>query len=188
MRKNEFIGFMLGLVGLLLAMVLLSFSSTGLDEWNLRIGVKKADSQYCDSYNFIGSSRESSLYYDAKDVPEPPTSPSRLSLYFPHYDWGIYSGKYASDLRPPIVDTDTYEFVVEADEYAQLTLFWQDIKDVSENYQLTLLDEEREIFIDMRTVNDYTFDYRPGLKKTFRVIVRHTIKNMTKFRKHGLNS
>lgn len=179
MRKNEFIGFMLGFVSFLFALVLLSFSSTELDEWSLRIGVKRVDNQYWDSYNFIGSSKNASLYYDAKDIPEPPISPSRLSLYFPHNDWGIQSGKYASDLRPPVVDKDTYVFVIEAGEYTQLTLFWQDIEELPENYQLTLMDEEREVFIDMRKASDYTFDSRPGFKNMFRVIVRYTGKNQT---------
>jgi len=171
MRKKEFFGFMFVLIGFLLTLALFSYSSTGPDDWSLRIGVEKKDGQYRDSYNFIGISKNASLYYDAKDKLEPPTPPSGLSLYFPHYDWGDYSGKYASDKRPRLVDTETCEFVVEAGEYTQLKLFWQDIEDVPENYQFTLVDEEREIFIDMRKIKDYTFDCRPGYKNRFRVIV-----------------
>lgn len=171
MKKTDFFGFMFVLIGFLLTLALFSYPSTGQDDWSLRIGVEKKDGFYRDSYNFIGISKDASFYYDAKDKLEPPTSPSGLCLYFPHSDWGVHSGRYASDKRPYLVDTETFEFVVEAGEYTQLKLFWQDIENVSENYQLMLVDEEREIFIDMRKISDYTFDSRPGYKNRFRVIV-----------------
>lgn len=171
MRKNIFVKLILGLTAFLFVMTLLSFSSPGQDEWSLRIGVEKKDGQYRDSYNYIGASINGSLYYDAEDKLEPPISPSGLCLYFPHSDWGVHSGRYATDKRGFLVDKETYEFVVEVGEDTQLKLFWQDLEDVPENYQLTLIDEERELFIDMRNVSDYTFNSRPGFNNRFRVIV-----------------
>ncbi len=171
MRKKDFFRCMFILIGFLLTLPLFAYSSTGQNDWSVRIGVERKDGQYRDSYNFIGISKDASLYYDAKDKLEPPASPSGLCLYFPHSDWGVHSGRYAADKRPRLVDKETYEFVVEAGEYTQLKLFWQDIEDVPENYQLTLVDEEREIFIDMRKIKDYTFNCRPGYKNRFRVIV-----------------
>jgi hypothetical protein len=171
MRKMKFFGFIFVSIGFLLAPALFSYSSSGQEDWSLRIGVERKDGHYRDSYNFIGISKDASLYYDAEDKLEPPTSPTGLCLYFPHSDWGVHSGRYASDKRPHIVDTETYEFVVEAGEHTQLRLYWQDIEDVPENYQLTLVDEEREIFIDIRKIKDYTFNCRPGYKNRFRVII-----------------
>lgn len=171
MRKKDFFRCMFIIIGFLFTLTLFSYSSTGQNDWSVRIGVEREDGQYRDSYNYIGISKDASLYYDAKDKLEPPTSPSGLCLYFPHSDWGVHSGRYATDKRQRLLDKETYEFVVEAGEYTQLKLFWQDIEDVPENYQLMLVDEEREIFIDMRKIKDYTFNCRPGYKNRFRVIV-----------------
>lgn len=157
--------------------VLLAFSMSlafaEVDEWSLRIGVKRMDERYRDSHNYIGASKDAFLYYDPKDLPEPPTSPSGLCLYFPHFDWSFMPGRYASDIRSPIMDSETYEFVVEAGEYTQLTLFWPNMGEVPQGYRFLLIDEEREVFIDMKGVAEYTFDCRPEHKNRFRIVVEN---------------
>lgn len=172
MRREIFIGFLLAFVGFLLSLSILSFSFTGTNDWSFRIGVKDAD-DYQDSFNFIGTSEDSSLFYDSKDWLEPPSSPlgPSLCLYFPHYDWPYQAGRYASDVRPPISTNEIFEFVVEASENKELTLFWLNVEEVPEFYKLVLMDEERDIFIDMREVSKYCFVCHPGLKNIFRIMV-----------------
>lgn len=157
-------------IGIILFVFLASASLAEMDEWRLRIGVKAGD-RYRDSHNFIGVARDASLFYDGKDLPEPPTSPSGLMLYFPHEDWAYQPGRYASDIRPPIAGVEIYEFAVEAGEYTTLTLFWPDIGTVPESYRFMLVDEEREVFVDMREAQEYAFDCRPGMKNRFRIVV-----------------
>jgi hypothetical protein len=173
MRKEVFIGFLFSLVGFLLSLVLLSYSSAGQDDWTLRIGVRKTDGHCRDSYNFIGRSNNASLSYDEKDIPESPTSPSGLCLYFPHFDWGVHSGRYATDMRPCLVDNEAYEFVVESSEYTHLTLFWPNIGEVPHEYSFFLIDEEREIFTDMKSEAEYIFICRPEHKNRFRIVVKN---------------
>ena len=160
------------IVGFFLLLVLsMSLAFAQVDEWSLRIGVKRVDERYRDSFNYIGTSREAFVYYDVKDLPEPPTSPSGLCLYFPHSDWSFMPGRYASDIRSPILDRENFEFVVEAGEYTQLTLFWPNMGEVPQGFGFLLVDEEREIFIDMKGAAEYTFDCRPEHINRFRIVV-----------------
>lgn len=163
MRINIFIGF-------ILSVFLLTLSSARLDEWSIRIGVRSDRSR--DSYNFMGVSREASLFYDEKDIPEPPPSLSGLCLYFPHYDWSFNPGRYATDIRNPIINAETYEFVVESGGNNKLILFWSDIVNAPGIYGFTLIDEGRGISIDMRELTEYAFDCSPGGKNMFRVLVK----------------
>jgi len=156
-------------MGFILSIFLLTLSSAELDEWSIRIGVKGDRSR--DSYNFMGVSEEASLFYDEKDIPEPPPSPSGLCLYFSHYDWSFNPGKYATDIRSPIINAETYEFVVEAGKNNKLTLFWSNMVNAPKIYKFTLIDEKRGISINMNELNEYTFDCSPECKNMFRVLV-----------------
>lgn len=167
MRINIFIGF-------ILSVFLLTLSSARLDEWGIRIGVKSDRSR--DSYNFMGVSKEASLFYDEKDIPEPPPLPSGLCLYFPHYDWSFNPGRYAIDFRPPIINDETYEFVVEGGGNDKLILFWSDMVNAPGIYGFTLIDEERGISVDMRESAEYSFDCSPSGKNMFRVVVERREK------------
>lgn len=154
--------------GLILLMTLGTLSWARINDWRLRIGVKS--DTFRDSYNFLGVSREASLYFDAKDLLEPPPSPSGIRLYFPHEDWPVRPGKYATDYRPPILDVESYKFVVEAESGSELTLFWS-VEEVPRIYGVTLLDTEKGIAINMRENTEYIFDISPKGKTEFRVVV-----------------
>ena len=173
MRRETFIGFIFAFVGFILSLSILSLSYTGANDWSFRIGVKDAD-EHQDSYNFIVASENASFYYDSKDWLEPPSSPlgPSLCLYFPHFDWPYQPGRYASDVRPPISTNEIFEFVVEASEDKELTLFWSNMEKVPKNYRLLLVDDEREIFIDMRDVKEYGFYSRSGLKHGFKIVIK----------------
>lgn len=157
------------------AVLILSITSlfAKMDEWRLRIGVKSDCCQ--DTFNFIGVSKNASLYYDAKDLPEPPAQPTGLSLnlYFQHEDWDFLPGKYATDIRPPIWNIETFEFVVNASEYKPLALFWPDMEKVPKVYRFVLVDEERNISVNMRETKESVFYCRPGEKNRFRIIVEN---------------
>jgi hypothetical protein len=160
------------IIGLTVLLVFsMSLAFTQVDDWSLRIGVKRMDEKYRDTHNYIGTAQDGFLYYDQKDIPEPPTSPSGLCLYFPHSDWSFMPGRYASDIRSPMMDTETFEFVVEAGEYTQLTLIWPNMAEVPQGFGFLLIDEEREVFVDMKRASEYTFDCRPEHKNRFRIVV-----------------
>lgn len=149
-------------------MTLGTLSWARINDWSLRIGVKSDTSR--DSYNFLGVVKEASLYFDAKDLLEPPPSPSGIRLYFPHEDWPERPGKYATDYRPPILDVESYKFVVEAESGSELTLFWS-VEGVPRIYGVTLMDTEKGIAINMREKTEYVFDISPKGKTEFRVVV-----------------
>jgi len=158
---------------LLVLIIFISFCSLSfseVSEWSIRIGVK--NNEYRDSYNFMGVSQSSSVFYDAKDLPEPPPSPSGLCLYFPHEDWSFRPGRYATDFRPSNMTTETYEFAVESLEGGRLTLFWLDMDKAPKAYVFALVDVESGIAKDMRAVTEYAFDCAAGCKRAFKVLVQ----------------
>ncbi|MFP4083259.1 MAG: hypothetical protein ACLFVG_10995 [Candidatus Aminicenantes bacterium] len=151
-----------------------SFAGTDFGEWSVRIGVKSDN--YRDSYNFFGVSRESSLFYDKKDIPEPPPSPTGLCLYFPHLDWPLNPGRYAADFRSPVVNKEEYKFVVESGKNNRLTLFWLDLENAPKIYRYRLVDEEKSLTVDMSELSEYTYDCSPGKKRSFRIIVERRFR------------
>ncbi len=157
-------------IGFILPVLLVTLSSADFIDWNIKIGAMT--DRYRDTYNFIGVSKTSSLFYDEKDILEPPPAPEGLSLYFPHFDWSLNPGRYAADYRPPIMDIESYEFVIEAGESTRIILFWSDIASAPEIYMFTLIDKDRNHAINMKASNQYTLDCNPGDKLNFKILVR----------------
>lgn len=157
------------LSGFVLSVLLMTLSSANFVEWDIKIGVKT--DKYRDSYNFIGVSKTSSLFYDGKDIMEPPVSPTGLCLYFPHFDWSLNPGRYATDYRPPFMNAESYDFIVEAGNNTRITLFWSDMANAPEIYRFTLLVKDRDLALDMRESNQYALDCNPGDKMNFRILV-----------------
>ena len=156
------------LIPLIVFVCLGTVSLPRIYDWSMRIGVKSGSSW--DSYNYLGVARGASLYFDVKDLPEPPPSASGLRLYFPHGDWTFRPGRYATDIRPPIAEREVYDFVVEAGPGDEVTLFWS-AEEVPRVYELTLIDRERRTSIDMRSAGEYVFECRSGGKVGFQVVV-----------------
>lgn len=159
------------LLGVFIGIILVSLCSADLGNWSIRLGVQ--GERYKDSYNFFGAVNGASILYDDKDLPEPPESPSGLSLYFAHEDWGYQSGRYSSDFRPPLGGPEMFEFVVESKHEAELTLFWMEEEPVPEMYRITLIDEAAGTTVDMREVGAYAFRCTPGAKNVFRILVEY---------------
>lgn len=151
---------------LFLAVGLLSWAR--INDWRLRIGVKSETAR--DSYNFLGVSDEASLYFDPKDILEPPPSPSGLCLYFPHQDWPDQPGRYATDFRPPVLDVETFDIVVEAEGGSELTLFWS-LEKVPPLYAVTLTEAGKGAAVDMRKTREYVFNVGSDGKTEFQITV-----------------
>lgn len=164
MRKIVFAGF-------ILAVFLVNLVSADFDEWQIKIGVKTE--KYRDSYNFIGVSKSASFFYDEKDILEPPASPTGLWLYIPHFDWSFNPGRYATDYRPPFMNEESYDFVVEAGNNTRITLFWSGMADVPEKYKYVLRIKDSGLSLDMREWNQHTIECNPGDKMSFRIQVKN---------------
>lgn len=174
MRKIVFAGF-------ILAVFLVNLISADFDEWQIKIGVKTE--KYRDSYNFIGVSKSSSFFYDEKDILEPPASPTGLWLYIPHFDWSFNPGRYATDYRPPFMNEESYDFIIETGNNTRITLFWSGTENVPKMYRFKLINKDRGISIDMRESTEYSLDCSPGGKIKFVILVRspreYGIKSIT---------
>ncbi len=156
------------IIGSIILIITGTFSWARINDWRLRIGVKSDTAR--DSYNFLGVSKEASLYFDSKDILEPPPSPSGLCLYFPHQDWPDHQGRYATDFRPPVLDVECFDVVVEAESGPEFTLFWS-LEKVPPMYAVTLMVSGKDVTIDMRETTEYVFDTGPEGKAEFQVLV-----------------
>lgn len=141
--------------------------------WALQIVVRTKGA--VDLSNFIGTRADLLREYDHLDAKEPPPSlGSYISLGFPHYDWGKSPGLYTSDYRPPIQDQEIWDLVVSsnlADE--EVTLSWDNVREVPKKYDLTLLNKESGQRIDMRKSSSYTYNSDSNLSsRSFSVIVK----------------
>jgi len=159
------------LAGFVLSVILLTLSAADSNEWEIKIGVRTE--KYRDSYNFIGVSKSSSLFYDGKDILEPPASPAGLCLYIPHLDWSFNPGRYATDYRPPFMNAESYDFIVETGNSTRITLFWSGMANTPEMCRFMLLGKDSGLALDMKESNQYTLDCNPGDKMSFRIQVKN---------------
>jgi subtilisin family serine protease len=95
------------------------------EDWFVRLTASAPDDQLQDDGNVLGQAAGSNTGYDRYDLVElPPFAPPYLTIVFPHPDWGLHAGDYASDFRAPD-DRDTWEFEIRTDSPGrQVTLCW----------------------------------------------------------------
>ena len=98
-----------------------------------------------DMENYLGVSPEAFASWDVWDVEEPPAAPDYVALYFPHLDWQMHPGLYASDIRSPLVSgqSEVWDMeVVSSLEGGEVTLEWRGMDDVPESCIIRLVDAE----------------------------------------------
>jgi len=135
----------------------------GLD-WQLRLNAQAEGLQ--DAATWLGASGTATGGFDGgKDVPKPPTAKgmggAELSVYFPHTDYGVESGRYASDVRGKVRTSETWDVVVQTRGSSQaVTLTWPDLRNLPRYYGAVLVDQDSGEQINMRTTSSYSFE--PG--------------------------
>ena len=149
----------------------LDFASSPDVEWSIRIGVIKGKAK--DTYNFFGISTKADTKYDVKDLPKPPPiSNKQLMLYFPHKDWDINPGNYATDFRPPPQDKENFNFIVNTGvPKCKVRLFWSNIREVPRNYRILLIDSLTNDTVNMRIKRFYVFRTDEDGKGEFKIVV-----------------
>ena len=140
--------------------------------WQLQIGVNNIPFFWLqDTYNFIGVSENSSTERDPKDLHEaPPISLNQASLYFPH-EWEGKLERFATDFRSLDTQKEVFECTVNPGSriISLIRLFWSDMAQVPEEYQMEFIDPEKGITINMREVNEYWFISYSGIDKHFQI-------------------
>lgn len=143
------------------------------DGWGLKLS---AQSKGCiDADNYIGFSPGASNGCDFNDLSEPPPVENYVSLYFPHSDWGRYSGRYRTDYRSRgdfgALEITNFDFVVETNVKEKTVLSW-DVVNPPLNYCITLYDKKECRGINLADVKDYSIDWSDGeTSREFSVII-----------------
>ena len=142
-------------------------------EWRLQIAAETDEVK--DTENFAGELRGANEYYGKEDSAEPPGVEPYISVYFPHDDWGMYAGRYASDIRNArlnIMEKDkTWPFVVKtSDPFKDASLSWPDVLSLSSSYDIQIRDETTGLLINPRTQGSYSFKTDGSGKRAFTIL------------------
>lgn len=95
-----------------------------------------------DRNNVLGQLEDAAVGYDRHDLPElKPSYSPYLTIVFPHADWGIKAGDYASDFRPTNKGKPaaSWRFEVRGDVARTVLLRWEGPAEILRNS--VLLDE-----------------------------------------------
>jgi len=100
--------------------------------------------------------------FDANDImdPPPPESPEGyLVMFFPHSDWGQFSGQYRWDLRGPITDEKTWDVMVQTNRpNEEVTLSWPNLRELPKECGIVLRDVDANVSRSMRTTTLYRYN------------------------------
>ncbi|MCK4965577.1 hypothetical protein KAS50_01020, partial [bacterium] len=132
-------------------------------DWRIKIIAESGGNK--DIHNYIGTSIDADIEYDAADVYElNPLSQEFISLYFPHTEWEENPGNFTQDIRPFVDSTLTWDFSVAAvsnSESAELKWFIPQEFD----YSIYLYNAENGDKIDMLETDSYSYTIKPALQK-----------------------
>jgi len=131
-----------------------------------RIDLSARAGDVSDSGNIIGAVSGAHREFDSFDSPEPPRSMdgiegNYLTLYFPEESWQRNAGRYAGDIRPPVVETgqpEIWTFNVETNIAGEtITIEWDSDALPLEYYSFILENTDTGEQIDMGENSSYSF-------------------------------
>ncbi len=127
------------------------------DSWRLRLQAVSGGA--IDATSVVGVDSRAADGFDKLDVEKPPMLTNDVELAFVHQDWGVASGRYASDVRNSIGTGKTWNFEVSTDmPNKDITLSWPDIAVAPKKYDFVIEDADSGSRTYMRTRSSYTFN------------------------------
>ncbi|MFQ5639468.1 MAG: T9SS type A sorting domain-containing protein, partial [bacterium] len=116
--------------------------------WSIQIMARCQQAQDFDNIALAvsGASEE----WDAMDSPEPPVIGEYVSVYFPHTEWGKPTDKFCTDARPANAEGITWNFEVVTNIRDKVTLTFEQLENVPEEFQVWLLDEVAHVSQNLR--------------------------------------
>jgi hypothetical protein len=114
-------------------------------DWFIRLVATSGD--LVDRNNVFGQLSDSVEGYDSHDLLElDPDLGDHLTIVFPHLEWGINAGNYASDYRSFRLRLNRWDFEVHSsDPVAQVVLSWESAANKLRNSVLTDRDTHKRI-------------------------------------------
>jgi hypothetical protein len=105
----------------------------------------------------FGVSADASAALDRYDSRKPHAVGEIPSISFRHPEWDPEYSTFATDIRPPFQQRETWRFEITSKKRDPLVLAWTSGDGVPDNFQISLLDELRARVVDMRADSTYMF-------------------------------
>jgi hypothetical protein len=128
--------------------------AAGLD-WKIDITAKSGD--WLTPPTTLGASKGARREYDRLDWELPPPLAGDLRVSFPRgKDFGV-PGDYLTDIRPPLAESETWDFAVQPGENRAIELNFEGLNEVPADYDLILTDVEGRSKQNLRIEPVYRF-------------------------------
>jgi type IX secretion system substrate protein len=130
-------------------------STAGFD-WSIDIIAACQDA--LDNDNIAGVKTDAQIGFDEFDRPEPPRIGEFVSVNFPHSEWEQISKSYCVDVRPTLVEGETWDFEVETNIVDKVEISFDKVNEVPENFEVWLVDDLLKTTQNIRTNKEYFFN------------------------------
>ncbi|MFQ5651787.1 MAG: FlgD immunoglobulin-like domain containing protein, partial [bacterium] len=118
----------------------------------------------------FGVARDARPGLDPLDHFKPRAISAGSRLYFDRADWHSDHSEFASDIRPEIVDLESWPFRLQAAKGVRGTLAFSGLQRVAPEYDIYLVEMETGRAEDLRTTSSYGFTARADIS-TFKIVV-----------------
>jgi len=110
--------------------------------------------------------------YDPADYMQPPRPDAPLHVYFEKAGWGRYSGRYMTDMRPPIIDGARWDFTVDDQPAEQgITLSVHGLAQCADSLVSCLCDMKRCLVFPLKQDSALTYYSAADERRDFRFLV-----------------
>lgn len=146
------------------------------DEWQVNIITEAAGA--VDKLATFGVSTAQQDGLSDGDMMKPPISPTGVSSYFPHNNWGRMSGNFAVDLQAPGTEK-TWTFEVNCMKpNVRVTMRWPDMTGAPAHMPIMLTDVATGQQISMRTSPSFSFNSGTGGIRRFTITAGGTVAQL----------
>ncbi len=145
-------------------------ASTAAYDWSIDIIAECQEARDID--NIAGVKADAQIGFDEFDRPEPPQIGDYVSVNFPHTEWEQISKAYCVDVRPSLVEGETWNFEVESNIEDKVKVSFEKLNGVPENFEVWLVDDLLKTTQNLRTNNKYFFNATSNSKiKNLKLLV-----------------
>ena len=125
------------------------------DEWRLQVMLDLGE--HHESSLWLGTAPEAELGRDALDYVQPHSLSDQGTICFDRPEWDDLYPAFATDIRPPIDGSTSWDFSLDMLGRSSSTLRMEGLDLIPDDYAVFLIDLQNGRSIDLRQVNDYTF-------------------------------
>jgi hypothetical protein len=136
--------------------------------WRMRLDLDAGG--FVDQVTTLGVSSDAPAGKNALDFHRPRLTKGVPALLLARPEWDAVNGEFATDIRPPVQNVETWKFEVRTSLRTAAKISFRGVAGVPENLQVYLIDEGRARSVDLRAAAEYPFIPATDVS-AFRVVV-----------------